>query len=110
MYAYSGILTALLARTSSGEGTAIDVSLFDALAEWMGAPAYYTAYGGSEPARSGAAHATIAPYELFTSGDGVEIFLAVQNAREWARFCRHVLERPDLAADPRFVTNAMRVM
>ena len=69
MYAYSGILTALLARTASGTGTSIEVSLFDALGEWMGAPAYYTAYGGSEPARSGASHATIAPYELFTSQD-----------------------------------------
>src|SRR5690606_28683231 len=62
MYAYSGILTALLTRASTGQGTTIEVSLFDALAEWMSAPAYYTAYGGVEPARSGAAHATIAPY------------------------------------------------
>jgi itaconate CoA-transferase len=110
MYAYSSILTALLARAASGEGTAIEVSLFDALAEWMGAPAYYTAYGGAEPARSGAAHATIAPYELFVSGDGVEIYLAIQNNREWARFCEHVLRRPDLADNSRFSTNAMRVL
>jgi itaconate CoA-transferase len=109
MYAYSGVLAALLARTSSGEGTSIDVSLFDALGEWMGAPVYYTAYGGTEPARSGAAHATIAPYELFLTADDVEIFLAVQNAREWTRFCESVLERPDLAADPRFASNAGRV-
>src|SRR5262245_64043531 len=68
MYAHSGILTALLARTKTGSGAAIDVSLFDALGEWMGAPAYYTAYGGSEPRRCGAAHATIAPYESFVSG------------------------------------------
>src|SRR4029077_4487470 len=67
MYAYSGILTALLARSTSGEGASLDVSLFDALGEWMGAPAYYTAYGNTEPPRSGAAHATIAPYELFMS-------------------------------------------
>src|SRR6187402_2168764 len=78
MYAYSGILTALLARATTGEGTAIEVSLFDALGEWMGAPAYYTAYGGTEPARSGAAHATIAPYELFVSEDDVEIYLGIQ--------------------------------
>jgi len=109
MYAYSGILTALLARTTTGRGTAIDVSLFDALAEWMGAPAYYTAYGGSDPPRSGAAHATIAPYELFVSEDGVEIYLAIQNGREWTRFCGQALGRPELAADPRFATNAMRV-
>jgi crotonobetainyl-CoA:carnitine CoA-transferase CaiB-like acyl-CoA transferase len=109
MYAYSGILTALLAREKSGEGAAIDVSLFDALGEWMGAPMYYTAYGGSEPPRSGAAHATIAPYELFVGSDGTEIYLAIQNAREWTRFCEEVLGRAELAADPRFATNALRV-
>jgi itaconate CoA-transferase len=110
MYAYSGILTALLARTTTGVGTAIDVSLFDALAEWMGAPAYYTAYGGSEIPRSGASHATIAPYELFVSQDGVEIYLAIQNVREWTRFCDFVLGHPEWAEDPRFHTNAMRVL
>ena len=110
MYAYSGVLTALLARTTTGVGTSIDVSLFDALGEWMGAPAYFTAYGGSEPERSGAAHATIAPYELFVSGDDDEIYLAIQNEREWVRFCQIVLEQPDLASDPQFVSNAMRVL
>jgi itaconate CoA-transferase len=109
MYAYSGILTALVARATSGEGAALEVSLFDALAEWMGAPAYYAGYGGSEPARSGAAHATIAPYELFVSADGTEIFLAIQNAREWSRFCEQVLAKPEIADDPRFATNSMRV-
>ena len=109
MYAHSGILTALLARTKTGSGAAIDVSLFDALGEWMGAPAYYTAYGGSEPRRCGAAHATIAPYESFVSGDGQEIYVAIQNAREWTRFSEHVLEQPDLAVDPRFASNAARV-
>lgn len=109
MYAYSGILTALLARARTGDGTALEVSLFDALAEWMGAPMYYAAYGGSEPSRSGAAHATIAPYEPFVSQDGVEIYLAIQNAREWTRFCDQVLGRPELARDPRFTTNPRRV-
>ena len=109
MYAYSGILSALLARSTTGQGAALDVSLFDALGEWMGAPAYYTAYGGTEPPRCGAAHATIAPYELFVSQDGVEIFLAIQNAREWTRFCQLVVERPELAGDPRFASNASRV-
>jgi len=110
MYAYSAVLAALLSRASTGSGTSIDVSLFDALGEWMGAPAYYTAYGGGEPPRSGASHATIAPYELFASGDGEEIYLAIQNDREWVRFCNEVLERPDLGHDPRFASNAMRVL
>ena len=109
MYAYSGILTALLSRHSTGVGTAIEVSLFDALAEWMGAPAYYTAGGGKAPERTGASHATIAPYELFASMDGVEIVLGIQNQREWVRLCEQVLERSELAVDSRFATNANRV-
>jgi itaconate CoA-transferase len=109
MYAYSGILTALVARATTGAGAALEVSLFDALAEWMSAPAYYTAYGGTEPARSGASHATIAPYELFVSRDGLEIYLAIQNGREWSRFCTGVIARPEIADDPRFASNAARV-
>jgi len=109
MYAYSGVLTALFTRATTGLGTAIDVSLFDALGEWMGAPAYFTAYGGNEPGRNGAAHATIAPYELFVSGDDSEIYLAIQNDREWVRFCEVVLERPEITHDLRFATNTTRV-
>ena len=109
MYAYSGILTALLSRTKTGVGAALQVSLFDALAEWMGAPAYYTAYGGTAPRRTGASHATIAPYELFVTSDAVEICIGIQNQREWVRFCEQVLRQPELAADPRFTTNATRV-
>lgn len=109
MYAYSGILTALLARASHGRGAAVEVSLFDALAEWMGAPAAYTEYGGSAPARTGAHHASIAPYGPVKTSDGVEIFIAVQNEDEWRRLCEDVLGRPDLVADPRFATNPLRV-
>jgi itaconate CoA-transferase len=109
MYAYSGILAALLQRQATGAGTSVDVSLFDALAEWMGAPAYYTAYSGSAPRRTGASHATIAPYELFLSEDGVEIYLSIQNQREWVNFCKDVLEQPELATDSRFESNARRV-
>jgi formyl-CoA transferase len=109
MYAYSGILTALLSRHSTGVGTAIEVSLFDAIAEWMGAPAYYTAGGGKAPGRTGASHATIAPYELFVTEDGTEIVIGIQNQREWVRFCEQVLEQPAIAADRRFVNNASRV-
>jgi itaconate CoA-transferase len=109
MYAYSGILTALLTRSTTGQGSTVDVSLFDALGEWMGAPAYYAAYSGAAPPRTGGAHATIAPYELFTSRDGVEVCLGIQNAREWTRFCADVLRQPELADDPRFCTNPLRV-
>ena len=109
MYAYSGILTALLARTATGHGTSIEVSLFDALGEWMSQPAYYTAYGGAPPARSGVNHASVAPYGPFRAGDGGAIYLGIQNAREWARFCGDVLGRPELADDERFRTNSLRV-
>jgi formyl-CoA transferase len=109
MYAYSGILAALYARASHGRGAVLEVSLFDALAEWMSAPAAYTAYGGSAPPRSGPHHASIAPYGPVTTRDGEAVYLAVQNAREWTRLCTDVLQRPDLAADARFATNPLRV-
>ncbi len=109
MYAYSGILTALYAREQTGHGTTLDVSLFDALGEWMGAAAYYTGYGGTAPARTGANHASIAPYGPFRAADGGQVFLGIQNAREWQRFCAEVLGWPELADDDRFHTNALRV-
>ena len=109
MYAYSGILTALLARASHGRGAVVEVSLFDALAEWMSAPAAYTAYGGSAPARTGPHHASIAPYGPVTTRDEETVYLAIQNPREWTRLCADVLKRPDLATDPRFATNPLRV-
>jgi len=109
MYAFSGILAALLRRGRTGEGAALDVSLFDAVAEWMGYPAYYTEYGGGAPARTGARHAAIAPYGPYVAGDGKAVYFGIQNDREWARFCERVLDRPELSADPRFSSNASRV-
>ena len=90
MYAYSGILTALIARGLSGDGTTIDVSLFDALGEWMGYAAYFAAYSGAAPPRSGPHHASIAPYGPVRAGDGGQVYLGIQNAREWSRFCAAV--------------------
>ena len=109
MYAFSGILTALYWRTHTGRGTAMEVSLLEALGEWMGYPAYYTAYSGQAPERSGARHATIAPYGPFALGDGRAVLIGIQNEREWTRFCASVLEQPELAEDPRFCSNAERV-
>jgi formyl-CoA transferase len=109
MYAYSGILTALFARERTGEGSALSVSLFDALGEWMGFPAYYTTYTGKAPARSGAAHPTIAPYGPFRTADGTTVMLAVQTAVEWNAFCARVLDRPEVALDQRYADNASRV-
>ncbi|GAA2006938.1 CaiB/BaiF CoA-transferase family protein [Brevibacterium samyangense] len=108
MYAYSGVLTALFRRERTGEGATIDVNLFDSLAEWMGYPLYFTRYGGTRPVRAGTSHAAIAPYGTFTCGDGTQIVLAIQNEREWERFCRIALENPALATDPRFDRAAHR--
>ncbi len=109
MYAYSGVLTALYQRERTGEGAALEVALFDTLGEWMSHPMYLTAYGGAQPGRYGASHASIAPYGPFTAGDGGAINLAVQNEREWVKFCEVVLRRPDVAADPRFSSAGTRV-
>ncbi|HKB09718.1 MAG TPA: CaiB/BaiF CoA-transferase family protein [Vicinamibacterales bacterium] len=108
MYAYSGILAALFGRATTGAGSAIEISLFDALGEWMSQPAYSTAYTGAPPRRTGADHASIAPYGPIRTADG-ELFVAVQNAREWARFCAGVLLWPELEQDDRFHTNTLRV-
>ncbi|HLW01250.1 MAG TPA: CaiB/BaiF CoA-transferase family protein [Ktedonobacterales bacterium] len=109
MYAYTGILTALYQRERTGKGTAFEVSLFEALGEWVSFPAYYAAYAGASPRRTGAEHATIAPYGPFQAGDGKLVTLGVQNEREWLRFCEMVLEQPQLATDPRFDRNSKRV-
>jgi itaconate CoA-transferase len=108
MYAFSGILTALLRRATTGEVSAVQVSLFEALAEWMGAPAYYQRYSGQQPSRAGAAHATIAPYGPYDTADG-GILLAVQNDREWRALCRIVLGDESIATEKRFASNSARV-
>ena len=108
MYAFSGVLAALLRRERTGEGAAVEVSMFDALAEWMGYPAYFTEYGGTAPSRSGARHASIAPYGPYAAGDGQVVYLGLQNEREWARFCDEVLRQPELSSDDRFATNTAR--
>lgn len=109
MYAYSGILEALLKRQKTGEGSAVEVTLLEALGEWMSYPAYYTGYGGVEPRRAGTHHATIAPYGDVKTADGALVYIAVQNEREWRRFCEGVLLRPKLAEDSRFDKNAARI-
>jgi itaconate CoA-transferase len=108
MYTYSGILTALLQRERTGQGSAVEVSLFEALGEWMGYAMYYT-MGGVAPARTGASHATIAPYGPYRLRDGQDVIFGVQSNREWETFCRVVLERPELGADERFGNNHQRV-
>ena len=108
MYAYSNILAALLQRGRTGTGRHIDVSMLEAMAEWMGYPLYYAFDGATPPPRAGAAHATIYPYGPFPAGDGGTVMLGLQNEREWVSFCEKVLLQPALATDPRFAGNAKR--
>ena len=108
MYAFSSILAALYRRQAEGAGATLDITMFEALGEWMGFPAYFTAYGGAPPPRSGAHHATIVPYGPFHAGDGGTVFLSVQNEREFERFCAVVLEKKELAVDPRFSNGPSR--
>ncbi|MER5946825.1 CaiB/BaiF CoA-transferase family protein [Streptomyces sp. NPDC001904] len=109
MYAYTGILTALFTRATTGVARSVEVSLFEALAEWMSQPAYYTRYGGTQPPRIGTQHATIAPYGAYTAADGKQVLFSIQNEREWAALCAHFLQRPELTTDPRFATGSDRV-
>ena len=108
MYAYSGILTALYQREKTGQGTRVDVTMFEALTEWMAHPLNYTHFGGKAPRRSGPDHATIVPYGRFKCGDGAYVMLGIQNEREWVKFCAGVLMMPDLAKDPHFNNNTKR--
>ncbi|MFD7179697.1 CaiB/BaiF CoA transferase family protein [Streptomyces sp. NPDC059904] len=109
MYAYSGILTALYTRATTGVARAVEVSLFEALAEFMSQPAYYTRHGGTQPPRIGTQHATIAPYGAYTAADGKQVLFSIQNEREWVSLCERFLARPELVADPRFATGSDRV-
>ncbi len=109
MYAYSGILAALLQRGKTGKGSRIDVSMLESMVEWMSYPLYYAFDGATPPPRAGAAHATIYPYGPFPAGDGKTVMLGLQNEREWAAFCKLVLKQPVLATDERFASNSRRV-
>lgn len=108
MYAFSGILAALYQRERTGKGEVIQISMLDAMGEWMSQPYFYDEYGGSPPMRSGTEHASIAPYGPVEVRDGT-VFLGIQNEREWASFCTLVLLKDELGVDTRFSTNAKRV-
>ncbi|MGW0914332.1 CaiB/BaiF CoA transferase family protein [Streptomyces sp. NPDC002784] len=109
MYAFSGVLAALVRRGVTGRGGPVEVSMLESLAEWMGHPLHHALHGGTAPARTGLAHAVIAPYDAYPTADGGRVLLSVQNDREWRRLAEQVLQRPELATDPAFATNAARV-
>ena len=108
MYAYTSILSALLLRGKTGEGSHIDVSMLESLAEWMSYPMYYAFDGAPPPPRTAASHARIYPSGPFEAGDGGTVMLGLQNEREWKLFCEGVLRNAALAIDPRFDSNARR--
>ncbi|MBM4825168.1 CoA transferase [Streptomyces actuosus] len=109
MYAFSGVLAALVRRGATGRGGPVEVSMLEALAEWMGHPLHHALHGGTAPERTGLAHAVIAPYDAYPTADGGRVLLSVQNDREWRRLAEQVLGMPELGTDPAFATNAARV-
>lgn len=108
MYAFTAVLTALRQRDRTGEGTSVEVSMFDALAEWMGYPLYNTMYGGREFPRLGMAHPSVVPYDSYPTADGDELLIGVQNDRQWRTLAVDVMGRPELADDERYATNIAR--
>ncbi|KAI1268493.1 CoA-transferase family III [Xylariaceae sp. FL1019] len=108
MYAYSGILAALMKREKTGKGSRVDISMLEAMTEWMSFPMYYAFQGQSRPKPVGASHASVYPYGPFETGGDGSVMLAVQNEREWVKLCVEVLEEPELASDSRFRSNSLR--
>src|SRR5690606_9277594 len=109
MTAFQAILQALVGRSRTGQGRAIEVSLFHALADWMNVPYLQYRYGGKAPKRSGLKHPSIAPYGAYACADGKALLISVQNEREWVSLCREAMAQPELAEDPRFSSNVRRV-
>jgi formyl-CoA transferase len=108
VYGALATVAALYDRRTTGQGRLVETSLFDALAEWMGYPAYFTLYGGEPPARAGVRHATVVPYGSYRCGDGLAVNFAVQTEAQWAGLCRGVCEHPEWERDPRFASSADR--
>lgn len=108
IYAYNSILAALLHRHRTNQGERIEISMLEALSEWMGFPLYYSYKGAQPPPRAGASHAAIYPYGPFQAGDGNSVILGLQNEREWATFCNEVIQKPALIEDSRFISNTLR--
>ena len=108
LHAFSGILSALYQRERTGQGSRVEVTMFEAMVEWMNHPLMYEHFGGKPMQRAGTDHAIIVPYGRFTAGDGKAVMFGIQNEREWASFCAKVLDMPELAADPRYDSNPKR--
>lgn len=108
MQAQAAILAALIQRSKTKKGSNIDISMLEAMVEWMGFPLNYAYDGASAPSRTGSDHASIYPYGAFATSDDKVIMIGLQNEREWAAFCENVLEQAELTNDPRFSKNLSR--
>ena len=108
LHAFSGILSALYQRERTGQGSRVEVTMFEAMVEWMNHPLMYEHFGGKPMQRAGTDHAIIVPYGRFIAGDGKAVMFGIQNEREWASFCAKVLDMPELATDPRYDSNPKR--
>ncbi len=106
--AHAAILEALFARTRTGKGADIRISMFDVMADWLAVP-LLNSEAGNPPQRIGLAHPSIAPYGVFRSKDGKDILISIQNEREWKKLCAEVLKQPDLPNDPRLANITERV-
>lgn len=108
MYAHTAVLQALIERGITGKGQGIQVSLFDAIADWMTVPLLHHEYGGAAPKRVGLNHPTIAPYGAYHCGDGQQVVISIQNNREWQLFCEVVLRKPEMKDHHLFKDNVNR--
>ncbi|MCF6127622.1 CoA transferase [Mesorhizobium sp. M7A.F.Ca.CA.001.07.2.1] len=109
MTAHSAILQALYHREVTGEGTSIQVSLFDAVADWMNVPVLQNDYSGYRTVRAGVKHPSLAPYGAYRCADGKDVVFSVQNDREWVNFCEKFLKQPELTCAPGFADNMERL-
>jgi formyl-CoA transferase len=107
LYSFSAVLSAVIRRLRSGEGASIEVSMFDALVEWLGHPMYMAMYD-TPVRRMGLSHAAIAPYDAYPTRDG-EVLIGIQNDRGWRQLVTEVFGRPDLADHVDYATNVLRV-
>jgi itaconate CoA-transferase len=108
LYSLTGVLAALFARERTGVGAAISISMFDVISEFMGFALQYTRHTGEERQPNGMSTPMVAPYGGFPTNDGQTVVLGTTNDREWQRLAIQMIDRPDLAADPRFATNISR--
>jgi itaconate CoA-transferase len=109
MNATIGVLSALALRERTGRGSGISVSLFDGAADWMTVPYLHEVYGEGAPTRQGLKHPSIAPYGAYSTQDGKEVVISIQNEREWQQFCAVFLLLPEMAKDARYASNTERV-